>query len=459
MEPDKILALLDRQLASSQKRTLKYDLYYEGEQPLRYMAPALEAEIGDRITQLVLNWPRLGADAYEEVLDVEGFRYPGDQTIADLLWEMWQENDGNEQSHDAHLESLITGRSYVIVGAGETDDDPPLMTVEHPLQMIARMDPRTRRVKDALKRWKDDDGVQWASLYLPDATIVFRKDRRSWIEDERDDHELGEPPVVRLLNRGRMLRQLGVSEFHDVMPVADAANKMATDMMVSGDFHAMPRRWAIGMDENDFTDENGNPLSAWSVIAGRIWGTDKKPGDVELGQFAETDLAVFHNTIKVLAQLVSQMMFLPQDYMSFTSDNPTSADAMRSAEARKIKRAERKQDVLGGGRGWAKVQSLMYRFKTGSWAAKDRAIETEWRDPATPTFAQKSDAVVKLVRSGILPVEQGREELGYTPEQRKAMADADKQAADRDLLLGLADRFRQEPETTPPGPQPEPPVA
>lgn len=457
MEPEKLLLQLDRELVASRKRTLRYDMYYEGEQPLKYMAPALEAEIGDRITQLVLNWPRLGADAYEECLDVEGFRHR-DKAVEDLLWELWQENDGNEQSHDGILESLICGRAYVIVGAGDSDDDAPLMTVEHPLQMIARTDPRTRKVKDALKRWKDEDSVQWATLYVPDATIHFRKEQRAWVEDERDDHELGEPPVVQLVNRGRMLRQLGVSEFHDVMPVADAANKMATDMMVSGDFHAMPRRWAVGMTEDDFTDENGNPISTWSAIAGRIWTSDKDPDKVKYGQFDESDLQVFHDTIKVLAQLASQMMFLPQDYMSFTSDNPTSADAMRSAEARKVKRAERKQDVLGGGRGFARVAALLYRFSTGAWPDHDRSIETEWRDPATPTFAQKSDSVVKLTRAGIIPLEWARQELGYTLEERKAMADMDKRQAQLDPLATLADQFREEPppEQLPDQPQLEP---
>lgn len=446
MEPEKLLLSLDRELALSRKQTLKYDLYYEGLQPLRYMAPALEAEVGDRITQLVINWPRLGADAYDDVIDVEGFRYPDDTAIEELLWEIWQENAGNEQSHEAHLEALITGRAYVIVGAGDSDDDAPLMTVEHPLQVIGRRDPRTRKLRSALKRWKDEDSVQWATLYLDEATIHYRKDQRSWVEDERDDHEIGEPPVVELVNRGRMLRQLGVSEFHDVMPIADAANKMATDMMVSGDFHAMPRRWAIGMTEADFVDESGNPLSTWSAIAGRIWGTNKKPGEVEYGQFDESDLAVFHATIKVLAQLAAQVMFLPQDYMSFTSDNPTSADAQRSSEARKIKRAERKLDVWGGMRGWAGVQRLLYRFAKGSWAEKDHKIETIWRDPSTPTVAQQADATVKLVKTGILPVDFGRRRLGYTPEERKEMAKMDLEASDRDLLGTLADRFRQEPE-------------
>ena len=128
--------------------------------------------------------------------------------------------------------------------------------------MVAHRDPKTRKVAAALKRWKDDDRVEWASLYLPDDTIQFiRKRGQGWVEDSRDNHQLGRPPVAVLLNRGRLLRQLGISEFHDIIPVADAANKMATDMMISGEFHAMPRRWAIGMTAEDFEDESGNPMS------------------------------------------------------------------------------------------------------------------------------------------------------------------------------------------------------
>ncbi|HRE03048.1 MAG TPA: hypothetical protein PLV68_17245, partial [Ilumatobacteraceae bacterium] len=87
--------------------------------------------------------------------------------------------------------------------------------------------------------------------------------------------------------------------------------------------------------------------------AGRIWSTNKKPGDVAYGQFEESDLAVFHNTIKVLAQLAGQLANLPQDYMAFTSANPTSADGQRASETRMIKRAERMQGNFGPS--WAHV--------------------------------------------------------------------------------------------------------
>jgi hypothetical protein len=46
-------------------------------------------------------------------------------------------------------------------------------------------------------------------------------------------------------------------------------------------------------------------------------------------------------------------------------------------------------------------------------------METHWRDPATPTFASKADAVVKLYANGtgIVPLRQARIDLGYTLSQ------------------------------------------
>lgn len=429
-DPVDLLTRLDRELTRDQKRQRRYSRYFEGEQPLAFMAPALEAEIGDRITQLVINWPRLGTEAYEHRLDITGFDLFGEPTVESDMAAMWGANDGLAQSQLGHLESLIGGRAYVIVGSPDSDDDAPIMTVEHASQVMTLEDPRTRLITAAAKRWRDDDKVQWATLYLPASTTTYRKAGRDWVVDGKpDEHQLGEVPVVPLVNRHRLLRQLGISEFHDIIPIADAANKMATDMMISGEFHAMPRRWVVGMTQADFVDENDQQLSTWSAVAGRIWGTEKKPGDVQFGQFTESDLAVFHNTIKLLAQLASQMLSLPQDYMSFTSDNPVSADAMRASETRLIKTCERKQSTLTTS--WKRTQRLLLRFQRGNdFDPKWKGIEVTWRDPATPTKAQAADATVKLHQAGILPLEQAREDLGYTDEQRKQMAEMDKAAAE-----------------------------
>lgn len=410
-----------------------YDAYYEGQQPIRFMAPAMIKEFGERITALVINWPRLSADAYENRLDIEGFRYAGDSSRDDDLWATWQANNCDELSQQGHLDSLVLSRSYVCVGAGDSTDDPPLITIEHPLQMFVERDPRTRKGRAAIKRVDDLDGTRWAVHYTPNTTGSYRyTGRDGWVLDSPiDEHNLGRLPVVPLVNRPRTLRPDGVSEFHDVLPLADAANKIATDMMVSAEYHAMPRRWAVGLKESDFVDAAGNQISPWSITAGHVWGTEQSPSEVALGQFPESTLTNFHDTIRVLAQLASQTLALPPHYMSFTTDNPASADAIRSSETQLVKRVERKHTFLGGA--WEEVMRLVLRIQTGQWEERARSLETMWRDPSTPTVAQKADAVMKLatpINGGpaIVPIEQAREDLGYTPEQRRRMADMDSAA-------------------------------
>lgn len=420
------LGRLDKKLAKCIPVLDRADKYYEGEQPLKYMAKAMEKEVGDRIQQLVLNWHRFGADAYENRLDVEGFRYRGSDSSDQALWDVWQANDLDEQSQQAHSDSIVLSRSYVIVGSGDDDGDPPVVTVESPFQVFAERDPRTRKVSAAIKRWAegdDEDKVQCATLYLPGSTRSYRFEK-FWRETYSDVHELGKVPVVPLVNRPRILRPDGLSEFHDIIPIADAANKMATDMMISGEYHAMPRRWVAGLKESDFTDAAGNPISAWSRDAGRLWATEDPAA--KFGNFPEADLSVFHNSIKLLAQLASQQLALPPHYLSFASDNPTSADAIRSSEAQLVKRVERKHTYLGGS--WEAVQRLVLRFQTGEWDKAANTLETMWRDPSTPTIAQKADAVVKLKAAEIIPVEQAREDLGYSAQQRERMNEMDERA-------------------------------
>lgn len=432
------LVRLDTKLAHQIPKLDKLDKYFEGEQPLKYMAPAMQAEIGDRVSQLVLNWLRFGAEAYENRLDVRGFRYRGASSSDEELWQIWQTNGLDEQSQQAHLDSLVLGRSYVIVGSPDAAGDAPIVSVESPFQVFAERDPRPRRVSAAVKRWVEGEGsdlVQRATLYLPNSTESFAAGKNGWESTgTADDHELGVVPVVPLVNRPRILRPDGLSEFQDVIPVADAANKMATDMMVSGEYHAMPRRWATALRADDFVDANGNPIGVWSRDAGRLWATESP--ETKFGQFQESDLAVFHASIKLLAQLASQMLALPPHYLSFVGDNPTSADAIRSSEVQLVKRVERKHTYLGGA--WEDVQRLVLRFQTGKWDPAAQGLETQWRDPSTPTVAQEADATVKKVQAGILPVEQAREDLGYTQEQRDRMVEMDNRAKSNPDIANLA---------------------
>lgn len=426
---------LDRILTKRQGDLKTPNLYLEGKQPLKYMAPALEEEFGGRVSQLVVNWPRIITEQYENVLDVTGFRVPtatgsttGEQTSVDeLLWQSWKANDLDEGASLLHTESIGLGCAYTITGPGD-GDSLPIVTVESPMQAFARRDPRTRRISEGIKRWtegEEKEKVEWGSLYLPDARITFRKTGDGWVEDSRHTHNLGTPLIVPFPNRARMLDNIdGISEFHDIIPTADAINKMLTDMMISAEFHAMPRRYVFGLKKEDFEDENGEPISDWKKLAGGVWASEVDGNTVSIGQFSEADLANFHNSVKLLFQIASIQGALPSYVASFSSEgNPASADAIKAAEITKNKRSERKTTVLGGG--WAETARNQLKV-LGAFTPEMAGIETMWRPVATPTVAQMADAAQKMVQGGIIPKQQARIDLGYSPEQLARMDEWDR---------------------------------
>ncbi|MFF9279521.1 phage portal protein [Streptomyces griseosporeus] len=445
----------------------RLDSYYEGKQPLSYMAPELEHELRDTVRQVVINWPRLVVDAIEERLDVEGFRMPGEAQADAELWRIWQANDLDTQSQQGHLDALVMKRAYVVVGSNETDPTTPIVTVESPLDMYAEHDPRTRKVAAAVKRWSEGEGkdkVEHVTLYLPNVTIWWVKRDGAWVEDPdfpRDEHEMGEVPVEVLANRPRLKKANGVSELADVIPLSDAACKIATDMMVSAEYHATPRRVAFGFGEEDFVDEQGNKVSAFSRIIGRMWATSQKTTEgADVKQFPEADLKNFHATISQLAQLVASLAGMPPHFLGYSTANPASADAIRSSEARLVKRAERKQRAWGGA--WERVMRLVLRIRDGEWSDEARALETIWRDASTPTVAQAADAAVKKKQAGIVPLRQTREDLGYSQAQIARMEEEDERAAQnalRRLAAGdVTPLFGTKPDGPPPEPDDEPAV-
>jgi hypothetical protein len=266
------------------------------------------------------------------------------------------------------------------------------------------------------------------------------------VEVDRDEHRLGEVPVAPIVNRGRLSDWLGRSELSPILPLSQAANKIATDMMVAAEFVALPLRGIMGISPADLEDPNGNKLTAIQALLGRLFLVPDAEGTAKMFEFTSANLANFHDTLNQLARLVASIAGLPPHYVGLTTENPPSADAIRSAEMRLIKRAERKQVPFGGG--YEQAMRLVKRIQTGKWDPRYRRLETIWRDPSTPTVAQKADAAVKLYSTqpkAIVPLKQTRESLGFTNAQIRRMEKADAEAAAADPLTTIAAQLSANP--------------
>jgi len=427
------------------------DRYYEGTQALSYMHPEIFREVQDRIKPVIIGWPSLVVDSVEERLDVEGFRLPDDEEADKDLWRVWQANSLDEMSQQGHIDALVMRRAYACVGTNEDDAGTPLVTVESPLELFADIDPRTRKVRAALRRVMETEDFartneRTATLYLPNKTVWYRWNG-GWIVVDQDEHNLGEVPVVPLVNRGRLTRstrlaggrsvqRYGRSDLSQIVPLSDAANKLATDMMVASEFVALPLRGFFGIGPDDLVDPEGNKLTKLQVIMGRLVTIAENEG--REFQFQAADLGNFHKSIAELAQMVAALSGLPPHYLGMSTDNPASADAIRSAESRLVKRAERKQRAFGGG--WEQVCRLVKRFQASGAKLDPKllSLETIWRDAATPTVAQSADAAVKKHQAGIVPLRQTRESLGYSQTQITRMETEDAKAAQMDPVAEIA---------------------
>ncbi|WP_344098577.1 phage portal protein, partial [Nocardiopsis tropica] len=220
-------------------------------------------------------------------------------------------------------------------------------------------------------------------------------------------------------------------------------------MEVSREFFAAPQRYILGASEGAFEDQEGNPLDAWSTYVGRVLGLERdEDGQLpEVGQFAAGDPSAFTRVLDLYARVMATQLSVPPQYLGYTTDNPASADAIRSSESQLVKTAERKQRLFGTP--WADVLRLALIWQHGAEGvpAAARAIDIGWMNPATPTVSAQTDAAVKLVTAGIIPADSdvALEMVGLREEQRARVRADRRRSQGRQLLQEIGARAGAEP--------------
>jgi len=453
---DDLIMRCNRRLDYDSAYFRQLDQYFHGKQPLSFIPEEVLALTGNRLKSLNVNLCKLIVDSVEERIGVEGFRLPENKELTDDLWTIWQKSDLDEFSQLAHREALIHGRVYVSVWGNADDPRTPRIEVESGRQMTVLRAPGSKKIVAALKRWIEIEGEPRAYATLFEADRITRLRSKAviasdpyltetqllmtnapgfeqyhfdftqlpstgWDVVEVIENPLGIVPVVEFRNDPRLLNW-GTSELHDVLPLIDAIAKLASDLMVSAEFHATPRRWASGIEIQE--DELGNPIDSFSTLRGKTWLAESDL--VKFGQFDEADLSNFANAITLLVRQIAAISGLPPHYLQLSSE-PASADAIRSSEASLVSKARRKQRHWG--ESWEQVMKLALLVRDGKLPQDVERLEAIFKSPETRTWAQQVDAAAKLRGIGF-PVSVLAEDLGYSPQQiERIIAAMEKEAA------------------------------
>jgi hypothetical protein len=441
-EEDVIFKRLAQELSDAQPSFDLADKYYDGMQTLEQLGLAIPPEL-QRFT-VIVNWNLIAVDALHERISIKGFKLPGAESGDDELWRIFRANGMPAQSRLGFLDALIYGRSYYCVGENENDPNTPIITVESPRELITERDYRTGRVKAALRQYDVVNGkATAATLYLPNETIWLSSDGGPFEEVDRDNHGMDRVPVVPVFHRRRLTipssrTTQGVSEMSAIIPIVDAAARNITNAQLAQETHAVPQRGVLGASKGDFVGADGTPMPVWEAYFGAVWAISNP--QAKTFQFDSSSMENFERMMNLYARMASGVSGLPASYFGLAADDAASADAIRSRESRLVKRAELCDENFGDPT--AEMNKLVMRIKTGAWDPEMDLVETLWNDPATPTKAQQTDAIVKLYQAQdnqgrpLLPAEMAYEELGWGPERiKRAMemriADAEDPQLDR----------------------------
>ena len=434
---------LSQKLATANIEYDKWDRYYSGDQPMAFLAPEVKAQLGNRLTPLVINWPETICDSVNRRVKPLGFILGTSGSVDDALSELFAANGLFDDAPLGQVDALVHGLAFLSVWGNDEDPLTPTMTFESAHQVAVSYEPGTgdRVLSDALKRWRDGDETR-ANLYTRDAVFKYRSVAQAWGAAVPEyelvdvlDNPLGAVPFAPMVNRGRLLNRAGRSELASIAPVADGINELATGLMTTAEFYLTPRRYMTGVqiptdpaDKERFRAEM--LVRQEQAEKSKVWVGGQ---GVNYGQFPEADLAGFVSGINLLTSALAAIGGLPPDDLGLNQVNPASAEARRAAETVLILRAEEKQSSFG--RAYTRAMRLAVAARDGvplkALDPQYARMAVDWKDPATPAIAQSMDAAVKGKEVGIYDTEAAQQRVGMGPAERLAMQTrVDRQAAE-----------------------------
>lgn len=406
--------------------------YFAGKHPLRFASQEWRHDHERRYEGFSDNWCGVVGTAGPEVTEVLGFRIGDDTEPLDeaerQLWRDWSVNDCDAQSAQGWQATAVTDRSFALVWG--TPDGEPVVTWEHPSQVIVDFDPASpRTARYALKAWVEGD-AEHVTLYEPDAVWKWTADGvgasptarrmqqtgfvvpldltagRSWKPREVPGetwplrNPIGMVPIVEFPNRPR-LGHGPISDIDGVASMQDAINAMWAYLMVAADFASMPQRVVMGQapPKIPILDENGLKVGEQTVDLedlrnGRLlWLTGK---DSKVGEFSPASSDFFLEVVNTLARHISQQTKTPIYLIHGELGNVNGETIAALNEPRNGKVAQSHRHLSVGIRQLMRLMALVRGGSDGRAVAEAcRTGTVLWQNPATASEAQRSDAALK----------------------------------------------------------------
>lgn len=331
-------------LYAKQQPYTKLINYYEGDQPLTYMASSRLEKIFEGLDgYFSQNWCAVVIDAVKDRINLRKIDVQG---AGEATWQaIWERSQLDLESDEVHEKELIIGEAFIVCqrnDAGEMEayfNDPRMCVIFY--------DPQFPRRKTFAAKWFVDEGERMRiTLYYSDRYEYYiskglaknATKSSAFVPLEQSGgsnsvaHDLKDVPVFHF-RKSKAVR----SDLKNVIPIQNATNKLLTDMMVAAEFGAFKQRYVISSAEIQGKLKN-SPDEIWDLPAGDGIGQQ-----TQAGQFDATPLSNYLEGIEKQTVAISSITRTPKHYF-FQIGSNISGEALIAMEGPINKKAQDRID-------------------------------------------------------------------------------------------------------------------
>jgi hypothetical protein len=425
-----LLQQLVRQWQLKLGRNLLRRRYYDAHNTLKDLGIAIPPQL--KRVETVVGWPAKAVDTLAARIRFDGF-VNGDGEPDPLgLGPLLVANEFQPELDQAIQSMLTHSCAFVSLTAGDpTQGEPPVVIrFRSALWATGIWNRRARGLSSALVVNDVDEDQREigilqptsVTLFLPSTTILMERQAGGEWAIDRQQHALGHVPVHLLRYRPDLDRPFGRSRIsRPVLAFTDSAVRTLLRSEVSAEFFTSPQRYALGVDEEAFTDDQGNPIPAWSAMIGRllVLTRDSDGNAPTAGQFPQLSMQPHADEMKLLAAQFSGETGVPMSQLGIMTDSgPSSADAIDAAQDPLIGEAEKTIDLLDLTLRQVAADIVAIRDQTTVLPDLD-TLQAVFRRPDRPSQAAMADAALKQVQAvpWLAETTVFLEALGYTQPQ------------------------------------------
>lgn len=256
--------------------------------------------------------------------------------------EIFQMNSADTLFDDAMLSALVNSCSFVYISEGE--EDFPRLQVIQGSEATGILDPITRLLTEGYAVLSRDECGN------PKEELHFVTGRTDYYVDEKlvtyTENNAPYPLLVPIIHRPDSSRQFGRSRITKSAQYWQRYAKRTLERAdVASEFYSFPQKYVVGLSQD------AEPMDAWkATISAMLQFTKDDEGDSpKLGQFQQQSMAPFTEQLKNAASGFAGETGLTLDDLGFSTDNPSSAEAIKASHETLRLAAEKAQRDFGLG--------------------------------------------------------------------------------------------------------------